>query len=352
MIGGLIASVALLLANAFFVAVEFSLITARQTKLEPLAEQGGKRARLALSASHELSLELAGAQLGVTMASLGLGFVTEPLISGLIERTLDLGHHLPSGLVHTLGFLIGLALVSVAHMVIGEMVPKNVAIADPERTLLWLALPNRAYMVVFRPIVRALNGMANLGVRAFGVEPRDELEAVHSAAELGQLVGASRDEGLLDEFEHELLSGALGFGRRPVRDVMVPWAEVTTVGRDAIVADLEAVLVRTGYTRVPVLAADGSTVMGFFHAKDLLTLPADARERPLPLGRLRRMLIVDPGGTLEDVLLTMQRARVHLAVVRGTEGEPVGMVSLEDLLEQLVGDIRDESDLPVRRDRA
>jgi CBS domain containing-hemolysin-like protein len=137
-----------------------------------------------------------------------------------------------------------------------------------------------------------------------------------------------------------------------VRDVMVPWAEVTTVGRDAIVADLEAVLVRTGYTRVPVLAADGSTVMGFFHAKDLLTLPADARERPLPLGRLRRMLIVDPGGTLEDVLLTMQRARVHLAVVRGTEGEPVGMVSLEDLLEQLVGDIRDESDLPVRRDRA
>jgi CBS domain containing-hemolysin-like protein len=194
--------------------------------------------------------------------------------------------------------------------------------------------------------------MANLGVRAFGVEPRDELEAVHSAAELGQLVGASRDEGLLDEFEHELLSGALGFGRRPVRDVMVPWAEVTTVGRDAIVADLEAVLVRTGYTRVPVLAADGSTVMGFFHAKDLLTLPADARERPLPFGRLRRMLIVDPGGTLEDVLLTMQRARVHLAVVRGTEGEPVGMVSLEDLLEQLVGDIRDESDLPVRRDRA
>ena len=293
MIGGLIASVALLLANAFFVAVEFSLITARQTKLEPLAEQGGKRARLALRASHELSLELAGAQLGVTMASLGLGFVTEPLISGLIERTLDLGHHLPSGLVHTLGFLIGLALVSVAHMVIGEMVPKNVAIADPERTLLWLAVPNRAYVVVFRPIVRALNGMANLGVRAFGVEPRDELEAVHSAAELGQLVGVSRDEGLLDEFEHELLSGALGFGRRPVRDVMVPWVDVTTVGRDAIVADLEAVLVQTGYTRVPVLA-DGSTVMGFFHAKDLLTLPADARERPLPFGRLRRMLIVDP----------------------------------------------------------
>ena len=145
MIGGLIASVALLLANAFFVAVEFSLITARRTKLEPLAEQGGRRARLALGASHELSLELAGAQLGVTMASLGLGFVTEPLISGLIERTLDLGHHLPSGLVHTLGFLIGLALVSVAHMVIGEMVPKNVAIADPERTLLWLALPTRLH---------------------------------------------------------------------------------------------------------------------------------------------------------------------------------------------------------------
>ena len=130
---------------------------------------------------------------------------------------------------------------------------------------------------------------------------------------------------------------------------MVAWAEVTTVGRDATVAELEQILVETGYTRVPVVAADGRTLLGFFHAKDLLTLPVSARERPLPFGRLRRMLIVEPSGSLEDVLLTMQRARVHLAVVVGADEAPVGMVSLEDLVEHLVGDIRDESDRPEAR---
>ena len=181
MILGLALTVVMLLANGFFVAVEFALITSRRTKLEPLAGDGGMRARLALRASHELSVELAGAQLGVTMTSLGLGFVSEPVISALFERLFGVGHTLPSGLTHTLGLLLGLLLVSVLHMVIGEMVPKNVAIADPERTLMWLALPDRTYQLVFRPIVRGLNGLANLGVRAFGVEPRDELETVHSA---------------------------------------------------------------------------------------------------------------------------------------------------------------------------
>lgn len=346
MIAGLILTVVLLLANGFFVAVEFSLMTARRTRLEPLAAEGGKRARLALHATRELSLELAGAQLGVTMASLGLGFVTEPIVSGLLERLLGVGHHLPESAVHTIGFLVGLAIVTVLHMVVGEMVPKNVAIADPERTLLWLVLPDRLYLVVFGPIVRALNAMANLGVRAFGEEPQDELATVHSVEELGHLVGASRDEGLLDEFEHELLSGALRFSRRPVADVMVPWPAVTTVPLDATVAELEGVLVGTGYTRMPVMAVDRRVVLGFLHVKDLLTLPASARDRPLPLGRLRRMLIVHPDGSLEDTLLAMQAARVHLAVVRGDTGDLLGMVSLEDLVEQLVGDIRDESDRP------
>jgi CBS domain containing-hemolysin-like protein len=333
----------LLLANGFFVAIEFALITSRRTKLQPLAEGGDRRAQTALRATGELSVELAGAQLGVTMASLGLGFVAEPMVSGWLEAALRHVGNLPGGLIHTLGFVVALALVSFLHMVVGEMVPKNITIAAPERTLLWLALPNRLYVVVFGPIIRTLNWMANATVRLFGVHPRDELETVHTADEIAMLLDSSHDEGLIPEFEHELLAGALGFGEEPVSSVMVPWDRVTTVGRDTTLADLEQVFVAQGHSRVPVVTPDGRQVLGFLHAKDLLSLPTGARDRAVPLGRLRRMLIVQPDRTLDDTLITMQRARLHMAVVVDG-GAPVGLITLEDVLETLVGDIRDESD--------
>ncbi|HVX16984.1 MAG TPA: hemolysin family protein [Acidimicrobiales bacterium] len=339
-----VATIALLVANAFFVAVEFALITSRRTVLQPLAEGGDRRATLALRASRSLSLELAGAQLGVTMSSLLLGFVTEPMVSAWLESLLGVGNGLPDRLVHTLGFILALVIVSFLHMVIGEMVPKNIAIAAPERALLWLAIPDRVYVFVFGPVIRALNWAANGVTRLLGVQPRDELHTVHSADEIALLLESSADEGLIPEFEHDLLAGVLGFGEAPISEVMVPWAQVTTVGRETTVAGLEGVFVASGHSRVPVVATDGRRVLGFLHAKDLLALPVTARERPLPLGRLRRMLIARPDWTLDQTLLAMQRARIHIAVVR--EGpDPVGLVTLEDLLEQLVGDILDESDL-------
>lgn len=339
-----VATLALLLANGFFVALEFSLITSRRTKLQPLADAGDRRAQVGLRATRGLSLELAGAQLGVTMSSLGLGFVAEPMVSGRLEAGLRHLGDLPHGLVHTLGFVIALALVSFFHMVVGEMVPKNLAIAAPERTLRWLALPDRMYLLVFGPIVRALNGLANLGMRAFGVQPSDELDTVHSAEEIAMLLHESHDEGLLEPFEHELLAGALDFDERTIATVMAPWAQVTTIARDATLAELERVFVERGHTRVPVVVPETGRVVGFFHAKDLLSSPAHARDRSVPLGRLRRMLVFPPDRTLEDALVTMQRVRLHMAVV--VDGSrPVGLVTLEDVIEQLVGDIRDESDL-------
>lgn len=343
MIGGLLVMLVLLVANGFFVAMEFAVITARRTKLAPLAEQGGLRARLALRASHELPMELAGAQLGVTMSSLGLGFVAEPVVSHLLESGLGQVGALPDAAVRTLGFVIALAAVSLLHMIIGEMVPKNIALADPERALLWLAIPNRVYLLVFGPLVWVLNGMANLGTRALGVPLTNEVDPVHSSEELAHLLAASRSEGLIPRFEHELLAGALGLAHRPVVEVALPWAEVVSVSRSASVAEIEAVVVASGHSRIPVVGT-GTEVLGFLHAKDLLTLPAAGRERQLPLGRLRRMLLLEADGTLEQALLTMQRARIHLAVVHDASGTPLGLVSLEDLLEELVGEIRDESD--------
>ncbi len=339
----LLAAFALLLANAFFVAVEFAVITSRRERLEPLAADGRRSAQLALGAMRELSLQLAGAQLGITMASLGLGFVGEPAVAKLLESALG-PLSLPDGVLHPVAFTVALALVSFLHLVIGEMVPKNVAIAGPERTLLLLAIPNRLYVSLFRPVIRALNKLANGGVRLLGVEPKEELASAHSAEELSAMVAASREEGLIEEFEHDLLSGALGFADRPVSAVMVPREGIVAVSVRSTLAEVEALVNERGHSRLPVLGRGLDDVLGFLHVKDLLQLPPDAQSRPVPLRRLRRMLVVEAHWTLEQVLMRMQRARLHLALVVDGDRRTVGMVTLEDVLESLVGDIRDESD--------
>jgi CBS domain containing-hemolysin-like protein len=339
----LVAALLLLLANAFFVAVEFALIAARRTQIEPLAADGNRRARIALTSMRELSLQLAGAQLGITMASLGLGFVAEPAVAHLIESAIDGVVEIPAGALHAISFVVALTIVVFLHMVLGEMVPKNIAIAGPERTLLLLAVPNLVYVKVFRPFIWLLNGLANLGVRALGVEPRDEIADSHTTAELASMVAASRSEGLLEEFEHSLLRGALNFGDRTAQSVMVPRDEMVTVARWSTVGTIEQRVVESGHSRLPVVGGGLDDVAGFVHAKDLLTVPAADYHRRLPPELVRRMLVVRADQSLELLLLAMRQARVHLALVV-EDARTVGMVTLEDLLEELVGDIRDETD--------
>lgn len=340
----LLLALLLLLANGFFVAVEFALIASRRTKLEAMAEQGSARARLAVGSMRDLNVQLAGAQLGITMASLLLGYVAEPTVAGLIERAVERFVTLPESVVHTLGFAVALTIVAFLHMVIGEMVPKNVAIADPERTLLALALPNRAYVTVFGPLLRALNRLSNAGVRLFGIEPRDELATAASADELAVMLGASRDQGLIEEVAHRLLTGALDLGDRSITTVMVPREGVVWLPRTATPAEAEALVVASGHTRLLVAGEQVDDVLGFVHAKDLLTMSGAARSLPLPLGRVRRMLVLSAATSLDDALLAMQQDRLHVAVVTDDAGRTLGIATLEDVIEALVGDIRDESD--------
>jgi CBS domain containing-hemolysin-like protein len=337
-------AIVLLVANGFFVAVEFALVASRRTKLEGLAEEGSLPARLALRASNTLSLQLAGAQLGITMASLGLGAVAEPAVAHLLESGIGLVVDMPERVVRTVSFVIALILVLFGHMVIGEMVPKNIALTDPERMMLRLAIPNHVYVTVFRPVIAMLNGLANAGVRLFGVEPRDTLSTVHTRDELAGMLAASRDEGLVEEVAHQLLTGALDFGIRPVSAVIVPRERVVFVRQDDSVADAEQVVVASGLSRLPVVGRDIDDVIGFIHAKDLLSVAPEWRDGPIPFSRLRRMLVVPADRALDDVLVAMRRARTHLAVVVGERGHTLGIASLEDVLEAIVGDIRDESD--------
>lgn len=342
-VGDLLLIVVLLLGNGFFVAVEFAVLASRRTKVEPLAAES-PRARAALRAMRELNLQLAGAQLGITITSLVLGYVGEPALAHAIEDLLEPLGDVPEAVTHSIGVALGLGIIVFLHMVVGEMVPKNIAIAQPERTLLWLVVPNRLYLALVRPVVRLLNLMANGIVRLFGVEPRDELATAHTADEIAAMLRTSRTAGLIRESEHQLLTGALVLGGRPLSSVMVPRERIVAVPRNATPADAERVVVEHGHSRLVVTGDGIDDVLGYLHVKDLLTLPASSRDRPLPLGRVRRMLVVTGSATLEEVLLAMQRARLHMAVVADGAGRTAGLATLEDVLEALVGDIRDETD--------
>ncbi len=340
----LLVALGLLLANGFFVAVEFAVLASRRTKIEAMAEQGSARARAALASMRNLNLQLAGAQLGITMASLLLGFVAEPAVAGLIEDAIETVVDVPDSVLHALGFGLALTIVVFLHMVIGEMVPKNIAIAAPERTLLALALPNRAYVAVFGPLLRLLNGIANVGVRLLGVEPRDELATAATAQELAVMLADSREEGLIEEVAHQLMHGALNLGDRSVATVMVPRDQVVWLPRAATPGEAEARAVASGHSRLLVVGTGLDDVLGYVHAKDLLLVPSAARDRPLPLSRVRRMLVLGEATSLDEALIGMQRARLHLALITDPGGRTVGIVTLEDIIEAVVGDIRDESD--------
>ena len=312
-----------------------------------VAAEGDRRAAAATSAIRELSYMLSACQLGITMASLVLGYVAEPTMAGLLEDPLHaLG--LAETSSHTVAFVVALVVVVFLHMVVGEMIPKNIAIAEPDRTALWLAAPLRAFATLFRPVVAVLNVSANAILRLAGVEPRDELSEARTGDELADMLSLSRKEGLLEEVEHRLMTGALRFPVRQVSSAMVQRDRVVGVASTATVEAIEQVILASGHSRIVVHGRDLDEVLGFVHAKDLLGVVPEARRRPLRPGLVRRMLVVPATRTLHELLLAMRRARVHVAVVTGPGGRTAGVVSLEDVLEALVGDIRDEHDASAR----
>lgn len=343
--GFLVAAVLLLVANGFFVAIEFALLASRTSRLEPMAHAGDDpRASVALDAIRDLQPQLAGAQLGITMASLGLGYVAEPAVAELLESAIEAFVHLPSGVLHTISFLVALSIVVTLHMVVGEMVPKNLAIASPERVARILAPIHTAYVTLFKPLVWFLNWMSNGVVRLLGFEPVDELNTALTVNEFHTLLAGAHEEGKIQDLERELLSGALDFRARTAGSIMVPRSRMASVPRSTTVAEIEQVVAETGHSRIPVHGVGPDDIIGFVHSKDLLRLGPDARDDQVPLEMMRRMLIVSPDQPVRDLMRAMRRARRHVALVRTDDGRLLGLVTLEDALEALVGDIRDETD--------
>jgi len=341
-------AVMMILANGFFVAVEFSLMASRRGRIEELAESGSPGARRALTAMRNLNLQLAASQLGISIVSLLLGWLIEPVVSQGLENLFG-RTALPDGASRVIGLVLGLVIVAFVHMVIGEMVPKSLALAAPEKVAMALAPIHRIVVVMVRPAVAVLYWLARIGTRLVGVEPTDELAQAHTATELAVMVEESRAGGELEPSEHELLVSALGFLSVQVDQVMAPRDELVTVPHTATVAQAEQLVHRSGHSRVLVLGDDPDEVTGFLHAKDLIGVATSQRDGFLPPGIVRVALRVGPRDRLEDVLPRMRRARRHVAVVvESAEQDPqqriLGLVTLEDILEAIVGDIRDETD--------
>jgi CBS domain containing-hemolysin-like protein len=328
----------LLAGNAFFVGAEFAVISARRSQIEPLAEKGKRSAKTALWAMEHATLMLAMSQLGITICSLLILTVSEPAIHHLLEYPLELTGWSPE-VVSTVAFVIALLLVSYLHVVLGEMVPKNLSFSLPDRAVLVLAPPLVFIARVFRPVIVVLNAIANGVLRLFGVEPKNEATSTYTLEEVQTIVDQSRREGVLDDASGTL-SAAFEFTTKRVSDVAVPMGELVCLPADATPADVERAVARRGFSRY-VLAGDDGEPDGYVHLKDVIDLDDDEFDDPIPAKRLRRLVSIFDGTDLEDALATMRRLGTHVARAFDGDGSTTGVIFLEDIIEELVGEVQD-----------
>jgi CBS domain containing-hemolysin-like protein len=339
--GVLTVTVVLLLLNAFFVGAEFAAMSARRSQLEPIAEAGSKRAKIALEAMSRTGILLATCQLGITVCSVLLGAVTEAALHHALVPVFD-RFGWPDRAVDLVALAAALLVVVYLHVVLGEMIPKNMAIAAPERVAMALVPPLVAVTRVVKPIITLMDVVSKAIVRLFGVEPRDEITSAFTAEEVAHIVSESHKEGLVRAEQYGLLDAALEFSDKDASDVGVPVIDLVTVSPEATPDDIERLVAKHGFSRFPV-ASESGELRGYLHLKDVLFADETERHEPVPTKRVRRMANVRRTDGVESVLRTMQETGSHLARVVADDGTVVGVVFLEDVNEELDGEVRDAS---------
>lgn len=332
---GVLLAVVLLAGNAFFVGAEFALVAVRRTAVEAAAATGKPGGRLTLRAVENVTVMMAGAQLGITMCSLGLGAIGEPAVAHLLEPVFEAAG-VSDQLLHPLSFVVAMSIVVYLHMVLGEMVPKNIAIAGPERSALVLGPPMYTIALVLKPLLWLMNGLANLVLRMMQVRPTTEVASTITRDDLPAYLEESAEVGLLERNEHELITGALTLTEATAAEVVVPVDRLISIGPQPTVRQAEQAAAEYGFSRFPVLGSDGEW-LGYLHLKDVLDLIDTAPDAIVPAERIRRMVEIRLNTPLPEALHKMQRSGVHLAVVRDDDDQVVGVATLEDVMEMMVG---------------
>jgi CBS domain containing-hemolysin-like protein len=328
----------LLLGNAFFVGAEFAVITARRAQIEPRAEAGSRPAKITIKAMEKVSLMLATTQLGVTICSLLILIIAEPSIHQLLEPGLH-GLGLPGGAVAGVSFAITLILVSFLHVVLGEVVPKNISFSVPERAALILVPVLYGMAQIVRPIVVTLNATANVILRLFRVKPKDEANSSFTLDQVEDIVEHSTREGVLSDTSGPL-SNTFEFTEKKVRDVAVAIDKVVSFEESVSPREVEQAVAKYGFSRYPLTGAEGE-IVGYLHLKDVIDLDLDEVDDPFPSKRVRNMISLSANMELEDALASMRRVNAHMAKVLDRGGKLRGVLFLEDILEELVGEVQD-----------
>ncbi|MEI7591833.1 MAG: hemolysin family protein [Actinomycetes bacterium] len=343
----MLAVLILIVVNGVFVAAEFALVATDRARIDGLADRGVRRARLARLLLRRLSLALAGAQLGITVTSLMLGFLAGPLIARLIEPLL--APVVSSSIVSALAIVLALIIATVLQMVLGELTPKTIAIARPEPTAMILAPFLQIYGIIFGPIIRVLNRAANVAVRLVGVEPRDELESVRSLPELSRLLTASAEGGMIGSSASMLFVRSVRFADKTVADALVPRGRIAALETDASAVELLDLASLTGFSRFPVYRGDLDDIVGVVLVKAVGAVPAHERLKTTVGEIMGDVVVVPETRALYGLLGDMQSSRNHLAIVVDEHGGTAGIITLEDVVEEIVGEIDDEYDPPQSR---
>ena len=344
----LVLAVGLVAANGFFVGAEFAVLASRRGRLEPLL-RSSRRARTALRAIEQLPLMISACQFGITLASLGLGALAEPVVASLLTDPLT-ALHVPHELIHPLALAIALTLVSCLHMLLGEMVPKNLALTGPERAAMVLAPPLLLFVRIFRPIIIGLTAVATAVLKLVRITPASEIGEVTDRDSVAALIGESSEEGLLKTDQHELLTGALAFEETKAEAVGLPLDTLITVGPDVTPARVEQLVAATGYSRFPVQGDDrtppGADLIGYIHIADVLDTDQARRNLPLDHRWIRPLGEIRATATLQTALAALRSSGLHLARIIDDNGKTQAVIALEDILEELVGEVMDATRRP------
>jgi CBS domain containing-hemolysin-like protein len=328
--------------NGFFVAAEFAIVKVRGSQIEIKAKTGSRVGKIAKHIIHNLDGFLAATQLGITLASLGLGWVGERVMHEIIHDGL-IKFGISESVINSASTIIAFSIITIMHIVFGELAPKSIAIQRPVATTLFIAFPLRAFYFVGRPIIWLLNGFASLVLKLFGINSAGGHESLHSNEELQYLLDQGKESGALEDNEHELIKNVFDFNERVVKNIMVPRTKISGIELNTSKEEVIQTIIREGYSRMPVYGDIIDKIIGIVHAKDVLPLLAGNKEWALA-DIIRKPYFVPETKKINDLLSELQQKRIQIAIVIDEFGGTAGMVTLEDIVEEIVGEIQDEYD--------